>query len=68
MSITSQTSCQALINGEWVDGGAGTVDSTSPFTGEVVATLAKCDANDVDRAVSAAQPASRRSARHARRS
>ena len=59
MSVTSKVDCQALINGEWVDGSAGTLDSTSPYSGEVVATLAKCDPSDVDtaaRAARAAQP------------
>jgi succinate-semialdehyde dehydrogenase/glutarate-semialdehyde dehydrogenase len=45
---------QNFIDGEWVAGGAGTIDVTNPANGEVVATTANGDAADAARAVEAA--------------
>ena len=43
---------QAYIDGAYVDAASGeTFDCVSPIGGEVVATVAACDAPDVDRAV-----------------
>ena len=39
------------IDGEWVAGGAGTIDVTNPANGTVVATTANGDAADAERAV-----------------
>ncbi len=44
-----------LIDGEWVDGGAGRLDIINPATGEVLAEHALADEKDVDRAVQAAK-------------
>jgi len=48
---------QNFIDGEWVAGGAGTIDVTNPANGEVVATTANGDAADAARAVEAAAEA-----------
>ena len=48
---------QNFINGEWVDGGAGTIDVTNPATGDVVATTANGDPADAEQAVLAAAKA-----------
>ena len=45
------------IDGEWVAGGAGTIDVTNPANGTVVATTANGDAADAERAVKAAAEA-----------
>jgi succinate-semialdehyde dehydrogenase/glutarate-semialdehyde dehydrogenase len=45
---------QNFIDGEWVAGGAGTIDVTNPANGETVATIANGDAADAARAVEAA--------------
>lgn len=45
------------IDGEWVAGGAGTIDVTNPVNGAVVATTANGDAADAERAVEAAAEA-----------
>jgi 4-(gamma-glutamylamino)butanal dehydrogenase len=46
----------ALIDGQFVDAASGeTFDRINPATGEVVARVAACDAEDVDRAVAAAR-------------
>src|SRR5829696_3255565 len=47
----------AFIGGAWSRGGAGTVEVRSPYSGEIVNHVAWCDADDVDRAVAAAQAA-----------
>ena len=47
---------QAFIDGKFVDAASGkTFDSINPATGEVLASVAECDAEDVDHAVTAAQ-------------
>jgi 4-guanidinobutyraldehyde dehydrogenase / NAD-dependent aldehyde dehydrogenase len=49
---------QAFIDGEYVDALSGeTFDCVSPISGEVVAQVAACDAEDVDRAVAGARAA-----------
>src|SRR5947209_17077604 len=47
-----------LINGEWVRAASGkTFESRNPATGEVLATVAEGDAEDINRAVAAARRA-----------
>jgi succinate-semialdehyde dehydrogenase/glutarate-semialdehyde dehydrogenase len=46
-----------FINGEWVVGGAGTIDVMNPANGELVTTTANGDAADAERAVEAAAEA-----------
>ena len=48
---------QNFIGGEWVAGGAGTIDVTNPANGAIVATTANGDAADATRAVEAAAEA-----------
>ncbi len=54
---TVDTHRQAFIGGVWVDGGDGTIEVRSPHSGEVVGTVTRCSADDVDRAARAAQAA-----------
>jgi len=52
---------QAFINGRYVDAANGeTFDSISPGTGKLLARVAACDSEDVDRAVSTARAAFRK--------
>src|SRR5882757_6201489 len=54
MSAT-KTEYKAFVGGEWVDSASGeTMDVINPATGEVVASVPRCSAEDVDRAVAAA--------------
>jgi len=46
-----------FINGQWVAGGAGTIEVTNPANGELVTTTANGDAADAERAVEAAAEA-----------
>jgi aldehyde dehydrogenase (NAD+) len=47
-----------LINGEWVNAASGkTFESRNPATGELLATVAEGDAEDINRAVAAARAA-----------
>ncbi|MCH8278983.1 MAG: aldehyde dehydrogenase family protein, partial [Proteobacteria bacterium] len=46
-----------FVNGEWVAGGAGTMDVINPANGAVVATTANADATDAKRAVDVAADA-----------
>src|SRR5262249_29885269 len=49
---------QMLIDGKWVDAASGKrFESRNPATGELLATVAEGDAEDVDRAVAAARKA-----------
>ena len=49
---------QAFIDGSYVDAASGeTFDCVSPIGGEVLAKVAACDAEDVDRAVAGARAA-----------
>jgi 1-pyrroline dehydrogenase len=57
MSAT-KTSYQAFIGGGWAGSASGeTMDVIAPATGEVIAEVPKCSAEDVDRAVDAAKAA-----------
>ncbi|MFJ3802476.1 aldehyde dehydrogenase family protein [Streptomyces sp. NPDC090088] len=55
MSTTLPT--KALVDGFWQDGGAGTFPVHSPQSGEVIAEVTRCDAEDAERAVAAARRA-----------
>ena len=47
-----------LIDGKWVEAASGkTFETRNPATGEVLATVAEGDAEDIDRAVAAARRA-----------
>ncbi|WP_295803253.1 NAD-dependent succinate-semialdehyde dehydrogenase [uncultured Microbulbifer sp.] len=49
---------QSYINGEWVDADSGnTLDVTNPATGETIATIASCGADETRRAIEAADKA-----------
>jgi 1-pyrroline dehydrogenase len=55
---TTKTKYEALIGGEWASSVSGeTMDVISPATGEVIAEVPRCNADDVDRAVEAAKKA-----------
>src|SRR3954470_17808342 len=57
MSAT-ETAYKILVGGEFVDSLSGeTMEVIAPATGEVVATVPRCSAEDVDRAVAAAKAA-----------
>ena len=57
MSATA-TSYKVLIGGEFVESAGGeTMDVIAPATGEVIAAVPRCSAEDVDRAVAAAKDA-----------
>jgi 1-pyrroline dehydrogenase len=53
---TTKTEYKALIGGEWASSVSGeTMEVINPATGEVIAEVPRCDADDVDRAVEAAK-------------
>lgn len=53
-----QTTCKLLIDGQWVDSKATEFgEVNNPSTGEIIARVPMCGADDVDRAVKAAQAA-----------
>ena len=55
---TTTTSYKALVGGAFVDSESGeTMDVVAPATGEVIASVPQCTAEDVDRAVAAAAAA-----------
>jgi 1-pyrroline dehydrogenase len=57
MSATT-TSYQAFIGGGWADSASGdTMEVIAPATGEVIAEVPNCSADDVDRAIDAAKAA-----------
>jgi 1-pyrroline dehydrogenase len=57
MSATAR-SYQVFIGGEFVDSASGeTMEVIAPATGEVIASVPRCTAEDVDRAVAAARDA-----------
>jgi 1-pyrroline dehydrogenase len=57
MSAT-KTAYKNFVGGEWVDAASGeTMEVISPATGETVAEVPRCGAEDVDRAVEAANKA-----------
>ncbi len=59
---------RAFIDGAYVDAASGeTFDCVNPATGEVLARVAACDADDVDRAVRGARVAFESGAGRARR-
>jgi acyl-CoA reductase-like NAD-dependent aldehyde dehydrogenase len=47
----------ALIGGRWMEGGGGTFEVRSPYSGELVNEITRCSPSDVDRAVAAAAAA-----------
>jgi 1-pyrroline dehydrogenase len=54
----TKTSYQAFIGGGWADSASGeTMEVIAPATGEVIAEVPNCSAEDVDRAVEAAKAA-----------
>src|SRR5262245_19537955 len=58
MATTETRTFQNFIGGEWVDAASGeTFESTSPADGDVIGVFPKSGADDVDRAVTAAQEA-----------
>lgn len=57
MSVVSNTRTLALVDGEWRPGSGGEFEVRSPHSREVIATVTRCDATDVDRAVRAASEA-----------
>jgi 4-guanidinobutyraldehyde dehydrogenase / NAD-dependent aldehyde dehydrogenase len=58
MLTTPDIRSRAFIDGEYVDAASGeTFDCINPATGEVLAQIAACDAEDVDRAVRGARAA-----------
>ena len=58
MASTGTKTFQNYIGGEWVDSASGeTFETTNPATGEVLGFFPKSTAEDVDRAVGAAQDA-----------
>jgi 1-pyrroline dehydrogenase len=55
---STKTSYQAFIGGGWADSASGeTMDVIAPATGEVIAEVPNCSADDVDRAVKTAKAA-----------
>src|SRR5256714_7695121 len=55
---TTTTSYKCFIGGEWADAASGeTMDVINPATGETIAEVPSCGAEDVDRAVEAAKQA-----------
>jgi len=55
---TTTTSYKNLVGGEWVDAASGaTMEVINPATGETIAEVPSCGAEDVDRAVDAANKA-----------
>ncbi len=55
---TTTTTYQAFIGGEWTDAASGeTMEVIAPATGETIAEVPACGAEDVDRAVAAAKKA-----------
>jgi succinate-semialdehyde dehydrogenase/glutarate-semialdehyde dehydrogenase len=57
MNAVVADTTRALIGGSWVDGAAGTFEVKSPYDQDIIALVARCDADDVDRAVAAARAA-----------
>ena len=56
--IRQRHTYQCFIGGEWVAAASGkTFETDDPFTGKVWAEIPRCDAEDVDRAVAAANHA-----------
>src|SRR4029079_3917591 len=54
----TKTSYKAFVGGDWVDSASGeTMEVIAPATGEVIAEVPKCSAEDVDRAAEAPKKA-----------
>src|SRR2546430_3965721 len=57
-ATTSRTTYHAFVGGGWIDARSGeTMEVINPATGEVIAEVPRCGAEDVDRAVEAAKAA-----------
>jgi 1-pyrroline dehydrogenase len=55
---TTKTAYKAFVGGDWVESASGeTMEVINPATGETIADVPKCGAEDVDRAVEAAKAA-----------
>src|SRR5579875_3679169 len=59
MAVTEGTTIRALIGGRWVNGSGEPLELRSVWAGRTTATLERCTAQDVDRAVAAARDAQR---------
>jgi succinate-semialdehyde dehydrogenase / glutarate-semialdehyde dehydrogenase len=57
MSLPEGTPTQQFIGGEWVTGSAGSFEVLDPSTGDVLCSVPRAGADDVERAVSAAAAA-----------
>jgi hypothetical protein len=65
---TTQASNQIYVGGEWGGAASGdTMEVLNPATGEVIAEVPRCGADDVDRAVEAARAALRSGSTRRRR-
>jgi 1-pyrroline dehydrogenase len=52
----TKTAYKAFIGGDWADSASGeTMEAINPATGDVIAEVPRCSAEDVDRAVAAAK-------------
>jgi 1-pyrroline dehydrogenase len=57
-ATTSRTTYHAFVGGGWIDARSGeTMEVINPATGEVIAEVPRCGAEDVDRAIEAAKAA-----------
>src|SRR5918912_943501 len=56
MSVAGQH-YKKFVGGEWIGGSDGAMEVINPATGETIAEVPRCTAEDVDRAVEAAQKA-----------
>lgn len=54
---TQRLRSRTLVGGEWTDGSGGTQEIANPATGETIAEVPRCTAEDVDPAVEAARRA-----------
>ncbi len=58
-AVPSDLTTGLHVAGAWTDGGGGTIPTLNPATGQTLAEVAAADADDVDRAVAAAEEAFR---------
>ncbi|MDX2423045.1 MAG: aldehyde dehydrogenase family protein [Amphritea sp.] len=49
--------CGGFINGQWIEGAAGTFDVVSPHSGEILHQVGKCSPDDANKAMESAQAA-----------
>jgi 1-pyrroline dehydrogenase len=57
-ATTSRTTYHAFVGGGWIDARSGeTMEVINPATGDVIAEVPRCGAEDVDRAIEAAKAA-----------